>query len=658
MRILFAGKQHYDPGGISASTDQLAHRLALAGHDVFVFAHAPFGRPPPPEPQRRTLRREEGRGYEAWSADLLPPGPGLDIMVRRVRPDVLVVNAGGTWWHDWTCALVQAAPAALPVVIYVRDPQAVELLGEPGMSADLVLANAEYHAGLAARRGVTAVVVPSVVEPELYRTEPTGEAVLFINPVATKGAETAFALAEQRPDVRFHFRESWRLPAEVAQAVADRADRLGNVTFLPSSDDTVGRYRRARLLLAPYEELGRPRVVAEAQVSGIPVLARDDPALREAVGPGGILVPPDAPLGAWLDGLSRLWDDDAAHARHSDAARLHSERDEIDADRVAARFVAAITDVVRRGPSPRVPLAPAPDVARTPPPGEDRPMASVVVPVRDVADTIDEQLSALAGQTYAGPWEVVVADNGSTDDTLHRVEAWRHRLPSLTIVDASARRGVAHARNTGLGAAGGDLLLICDGDDVVAPDWLEHMVTALEDHPIVTGVIDLVSMNREEQYAWTGDADVADAPIGYRFLPYAAGGNIGMWRDVFDVLAGFDETLRRAEDIDFGWRAAYLGISVHFEPRAVLHHRIRSALGAVLRSGVRGGMAEPGLYRRHRAQGMPRESWREVAEMYRWLVRMVPAVRAGGADRHRWVHHAGTRLGRLAGSVRHRVVFL
>lgn len=652
MRILFAGKQHYDPGGISSSTDQLAHRLVLAGHDIAVLAHAPFHRPPPPEAERRTVRREEGRGYEAWSVDLLPPGAGLEIVARRFRPDVLVVNAGGTWWYDWNRALVAAAPPAVPLVFYVRDPQAVDLLDEPGMSVDLVLANAEHHARLAAQRGVTATVMPSVVEPELYRTEPTGEAVVLINPIPKKGVHTAFALAERRPDITFHLREAWHLSKSIVQEVTDRAAALGNVTFLHRTDDPVARYRQARVLLVPYEEMGRPRVVAEAHVSGIPVLARDDPPLREAVGPGGILVPPDAGLDAWLDGLSRLWDDREVHGRYSHAALLHSRRDEIDADRLAARFLDAISGLeVRRRRAPFT-VAPARDA------NPDEPMVSVLIPARNVADTIDDQMAALAGQTYRGRWEVVVADNGSTDATRAKVEAWRPRLPALTIVDASTRRGVAHARNVGLRAARGELLLICDGDDVVAPGWLEHMRAALEDHPIVTGVLDVVSMNTEGEYAWTGASGMDGAPVAYHHLPYAPGGNIGMWRDVFEELAGFDEDLLRAEDVDFGWRASYLGVPVHFEPRAVLHRRLHTTPARLFRASIRGGVAEAALFHRHRARGMPRPTTREVVEIYRWLLTAVPDVVAGRADRHRWAHHLGKRLGRVAGSVRHRVRYL
>ena len=648
MRILFAGKQHYDPGGIPASTDQLAHRLGLGGHDVAVFAHAAFDGPALPENERRSVRREQGRGYDAWSVDLLPPGAGLGVICRSFRPDVVVVNAGGHWWHDWTRALVDSAPTDVPLVLYIRDPEALDLLDDLAPRVDLVLANAVHHADRAAARGVSAEVVPSVVEPERYLVEPTGEAVVFINPVASKGVETAFALAERRPDVPFHFRESWHLPVRAAESVAARAAELGNVEFLRTTTVPTDPYRRARLLLAPYEDLGRPRVVAEAQISGIPVLARDDPPLREAVGPGGILVPAEAPLEAWLEGLAQLWDDPQVHARCSEAARVHSRRREIDADDVARRFGMALASVVdARGTRSRRRVV-----------DDTLPLASVIVPVRNVADTIDDQLAALSHQSYAGRWELVVADNGCTDATLERVDAWRARLPSVTVVDASRRRGVAHARNVGLRAANGEVLLICDGDDIVAPDWLQYMVGALEDHPIVTGFIDLVTMNRPKQYEWTGDATMRAVPTGYGFLPYAPGGNIGMWCDVFDALVAFDERLRRAEDIDFGWRAGYLGIPIHFEPRAVLHRRLRSTPRAEFWAAVRGGIAEPGLYRRHRDRGMPRAELQECVQQYRWLLQTVPDVIGGRHDPYQWAHHAGKRVGRVIGSARNGVTYL
>jgi glycosyltransferase involved in cell wall biosynthesis len=648
MRILFAGKQHYDTGGVQASVDQLAHRLSRLGHRVAVVAHMNFDRPAPPaDVDRSAVRQEAGRGYDAYSLDLLPPSVGLDVVARRFRPEVIVVSAGGSWWHDWTVPLVRSAPPEIPLVLYIRDHGAISLLDELASHVDLVMANAESHAASAAVHGVAPTVLPSLIEPEIYRVDPTGEAVVFINPVASRGADTAFAIAEQRPDVPFHFRQSWHLPKRVADEVARRAAQVGNVTFLPSTDDHAEPYRHARLLLVPYKDRGRPRVVPEAQISGIPVLARDLPPLREAVGPGGILVPPDAPTSAWLDGLAELWDDRSAHARYREAALHHSRRDEIDPEQVTRRFLDVLSALVERQGTRR----------RQPAPPES-PLVSVILPVRNAAGEIDQQLAALAGQQSAVSWEVVVANNGSTDATRQRAEAWRERLPALTVVDASARICVAHARNAGARAARGELLLICDGDDVVADGWLSAMVAALDAHPLVTGHIDLMAMNRPEQYLWTGDAKRVGPPIGYGFGPYAAGGNIAMWREVFDALGGFDEALRRAEDIDFGWRAADLGIVVHYEPRAVLYHRMRPTAPSAFRSAVRGGISEPGLYRRHRARGMPRAERGEVVVQWRWLWRRIPQVLSGRCDRHQWAHHAGKRLGRVLGSVRHRSLYL
>jgi glycosyltransferase involved in cell wall biosynthesis len=652
VRILFAGKQHFDPGGIQSSTDQLAIRLVADGHDVAVLAHAAFDGPPRPASAQWSVTCEHREPYAAYAVQRLSPATGLGVVVRQFRPDVLVVNAGGSWWHDWTHPLVLAAPTKLPVALYVRDAEALELLPALAPRLDLVLANAQSHADRAEPFGLETLVIPSVVDLDRYRVEPTGEVVVFINPVPRKGVETAFAIAAARPDVPFEFRESWHLPRAAAEDIAARCTQLGNTKFLRSTTDAAEPYRRARLLLVPYEDGNRPRVIAEAHASGIPVLARDAPAHREAVGPGGILVPSEAPLDAWLAGLDALWADATTHDRYASAARGHSARDEMDTAELTRRLADALDGVVTRGSRARAHVSTLHCERHG-----ITPVASVIVPVRNVAATIEDQLEALSGQTYSDPWEIVIADNGSTDATRARIESWRDRLPPLTIVDASARRGVAHARNIGLRAARGELLLICDGDDIVASGWLERMVAALDDHPVVTGFIELVSLNDAEQYAWTGDATRVDAPVAYAYLPYAPGGNIGMWREVFESVGPFDEDLLRAEDIDFGWRASYAGVGVTMEPAAVLHRRLRSDLLVEFRAAVRGGIAEAGLYRRHRSHGMPRDGTHDVAFQYRWLLRSVPGVVRGERDRHQWTHHAGKRVGRLIGSARERTWF-
>jgi hypothetical protein len=162
MRILFAGKQHFDPGGIPASVDDLARRLTSQGHSVGVVAHRAFDGPP--AELRLALCPEPAAGYDAWSADLLTPAAALGLAVRTFAPEVLVVNAGGWWWHDWTIPLVAAAPARLPTVVHVRDQGAVALLADGIVEPDRVLANAHVHVAALTAAGIGATFAPSLVE--------------------------------------------------------------------------------------------------------------------------------------------------------------------------------------------------------------------------------------------------------------------------------------------------------------------------------------------------------------------------------------------------------------------------------------------------------------------------------------------------------------
>ena len=101
---------------------------------------------------------------------------------------------------------------------------------------------------------------------------------------------------------------------------------------------------------------------------------------------------------------------------------------------------------------------------------------SVVVPTYNAAATLPEQLAALAAQTIGFPFEVVISDNGSTDDSASVAAAWCDRL-DLRVVDASRGRGVSVARNVGIEAAAADLVLLCDADDGVSAGWVEAMTT-------------------------------------------------------------------------------------------------------------------------------------------------------------------------------------
>ncbi len=194
------------------------------------------------------------------------------------------------------------------------------------------------------RFGIKANVVFPLVQPEWYRVETCRQVVTFINPTPIKGVDIAFALAKRRPDIPFEFVEAWPLDRWQLRALRKRAQALGNVTVLSRTDDMRRIYARSKLVLMPTrneEPFGR--VVAEAQVSGIPAIATKCGGLPEAVGAGGILVDPAAPIEGWEGALAALWDDPAEYARLSDAALGHSTRPEIQVDSLMDRFTALLS---------------------------------------------------------------------------------------------------------------------------------------------------------------------------------------------------------------------------------------------------------------------------------------------------------------------------
>lgn len=188
-------------------------------------------------------------------------------------------------------------------------------------------------------------------------------------------------------------------------------------------------------------------------------------------------------------------------------------------------------------------------------------MLSVVIPVRNAADTIAGQLEALAGQCWREPWEIVIADNGSTDGLAAVVEGFRPRLPPVRIVPAAERIGGAHARNVGVRAAQGQALAFCDADDRVGDGWVAAMGEALARHECVACRVDDVLLNPSPVRAlWDSSGDATPGFVEYLgFLPAAPGCGFGLRRSVFERVGEFDEELQRLADIDYSWRVQLLG---------------------------------------------------------------------------------------------------
>jgi len=282
---------------------------------------------------------------------------------------------------------------------------------------------------------------------------------------------------------------------------------------------------------------------------------------------------------------------------------------------------------------------------------------SVIVPAHDAAATLREQLEALASQEWPGTWEAIIVDNNSTDATPTIVAEFARADCRFRLVTASKRRGPAYARNAGAEHARGRLLLFCDADDVVAPGWLAAMGDALTKSDFVTGPQELDRLNSPSIRGAYGTSASRGPQTFHGIFRFGASANLGVRRELFDRLCGFDETLSVGEDIDFCMRAWRAGSEVQFVPGAAVHYRLRPSVSALWAQARAYGASAPAIAQRLARSGGPTPPRFRGLKNWLWLVRNVPTLRSG-AGRVRWIVVAGTCVGRLIGSVQHRVVLL
>ena len=275
------------------------------------------------------------------------------------------------------------------------------------------------------------------------------------------------------------------------------------------------------------------------------------------------------------------------------------------------------------------------------------PRLSIVIPCFNSAATIGAQLSALATQKTRYAWEVLIADNGSRDNTLAVATSFRNRINRLVIIDAAARRGAAYARNTGAHAAAGESLLFCDADDVMAEGYVEAMGHALEAHPFVACRYDFQQLNTSWLAAARGQRAGQEQGLagGYCHptLPYAGAGGLGIRKSIHDAVNGFDMTLGAMagqEDTDYCIRVQLAGTPLTFVRDAVMHVRFRGTVFGVFQQAW--AWAESGAHVQHRyvPDAVAPAFTTMASDLGRHLVWKLARVRTR-ADLAQWIWLAG-----------------
>ena len=277
---------------------------------------------------------------------------------------------------------------------------------------------------------------------------------------------------------------------------------------------------------------------------------------------------------------------------------------------------------------------------------------SVIVPIHNAANTVEQQVRALLDQRTARSYEIIMVDDASNDATGALLRQWAGLDGRIRIVNAPGV-GAYAARNIGAAVAKGRHLLFCDADDVVGRRWLEAQATALETWPLVGGRLDLTRLNGVTPQRWRKGVDESDAPVHANFLPYACTANLGVRREVFDEVGGFDGLARHGEDVGFCWRVQCRGHTLGWANAAVVHYRTRSTLLAHLVQHFRYGRSVVEQPRAFADQGAQTPTLaNNVLVCALMLGRAAAGALAG--DRGRFGRHLGYAVANL-GAIHHRL---
>lgn len=283
---------------------------------------------------------------------------------------------------------------------------------------------------------------------------------------------------------------------------------------------------------------------------------------------------------------------------------------------------------------------------------------SVVIPCYNGAATIGEQLEALAGQEWSEPWEVIVVNNRSDDDTVAIVGRYVDRVRDLRIVDALERRSRSYARNVGVRAAKGESIVFCDADDVVGEGWLAAMGTALSRFDCVACRVDFTRLNGPalaQQHIYHDQHHGLQQSWYPPYLQHAGGGTLGVRRALHERIGGFDEAFPVLEDTEYCFRIQEAGCRIEWVPDAVLHIRCKPDTGARFHQVRQWAQYNVLLAKRYRQQAVGAfHSWREYLEYLKNWIRLIDALPNIRTDLswNRWMWYLGWQVGVLQGSIK------
>lgn len=216
---------------------------------------------------------------------------------------------------------------------------------------------------------------------------------------------------------------------------------------------------------------------------------------------------------------------------------------------------------------------------------------AVIIPNWNGKKLLEVSLASLQKQSFS-TFETVVVDNGSTDDSVSFIE---EKYPQIKIVKLEKNYGFATAINAGVKAVRTDYVAFLNNDTEVDKYWLAELMRATEKHPeVISFCSRLLNFDDRKQIDGVGIRinEVGQArSIGWlekdqgqyeseMFIFGATGGAALFKRDIFIKVGMFDEHyFMYSEEVDWAFRAQFLGYKSLYVPKAIIYHKHKASSG-------------------------------------------------------------------------------
>jgi glycosyltransferase involved in cell wall biosynthesis len=230
--------------------------------------------------------------------------------------------------------------------------------------------------------------------------------------------------------------------------------------------------------------------------------------------------------------------------------------------------------------------------------------ASVVVPNYNSENVMADLLEALESQTFRD-FELVIVDDGSTDNCLKVIEDHKKSSGMKVTVLRQDHAGPAKARNLGVENAKSDIVVFVDSDCVPEKDWLSEMIKPFRDKEIAAVQGTYKTHNKDRLIArYVGyEIDYRHEKMKSREgVDWLGTFSAACRKEAFFRVGGFDTVFRtaNAEDPELAFKIRKMGYRIVFNPKAVVAHRHPPTLTSFLRQQFKRGYWRIPMYKKHR----------------------------------------------------------